>query len=100
MVRFIDAHRTVYGVEPICRVMPIAPSTYFRYKLLERDPSRALGARIGRCGPARDHPADLEREPSRVWAAEGVAADGARRAARRPVPGPAIEGGIGPLGRV
>jgi len=28
MVSFIDAHREVYGVEPICRVLPIAPSTY------------------------------------------------------------------------
>ncbi len=50
MVRFIDDHRTVYGVEPICRVVPIAPSTYFRYKLLERDPSRrslrALGDEV------------------------------------------------------
>jgi hypothetical protein len=25
---FIDEHREVYGVEPICRVLPIAPSTY------------------------------------------------------------------------
>ena len=40
MVAFIDDHRKVYGVEPICRVLPIAPSTYFRYKVLERDPSR------------------------------------------------------------
>jgi transposase InsO family protein len=40
MVRFIDDHRTTYGVEPICRVLPIAPSTYFRHKLLDRDPSR------------------------------------------------------------
>ena len=40
MVRFIDDHRTRYGVEPICRVLPIAPSTYFRHKLLDRDPSR------------------------------------------------------------
>jgi putative transposase len=40
MVAFIDEHRKVYGVEPICRVLPIAPSTYFRYKVLERDPSR------------------------------------------------------------
>jgi putative transposase len=40
MVRFIDDHRTVYGVEPICRVLPIAPSTYFRHKLLARDRSR------------------------------------------------------------
>jgi putative transposase len=40
MVRFIDDHRTTYGVEPICSVLPIAPSTYFRHKLLARDPSR------------------------------------------------------------
>jgi putative transposase len=40
MVRFIDDHREVYGVEPICRVLPIAPSTYFRYKAEQRDPTR------------------------------------------------------------
>jgi transposase InsO family protein len=39
-VTFIDEHRATYGVEPICRVLPIAPSTYFRHKLLARDPSR------------------------------------------------------------
>ena len=27
MIAFIDAHREVYGVEPICRMLPIAPST-------------------------------------------------------------------------
>src|SRR5262245_1896710 len=40
MVRFIDDHRQPNGVEPICRVLSIAPSTYFRHKLLARDPSR------------------------------------------------------------
>jgi putative transposase len=40
MVAFIDDHRTVYGVEPICRVLPIAPSTYFRYKAEQMDPTR------------------------------------------------------------
>jgi putative transposase len=28
MIVFIDDHRQAYGVEPICKVMPIAPSTY------------------------------------------------------------------------
>lgn len=28
MIAFIDDHRDMYGVEPICRVLPIAPSTY------------------------------------------------------------------------
>ena len=38
MVAFIDDHRKTYGVEPICRVLPIAPSTYFRHKAAQRDP--------------------------------------------------------------
>ncbi len=29
MISFIDEHRGVFGVEPICRLLPIAPSTYF-----------------------------------------------------------------------
>jgi hypothetical protein len=28
MIAFIDGHRAVHGVEPICKVLPIAPSTY------------------------------------------------------------------------
>jgi putative transposase len=40
MVAFIDDHRTTYGVEPICRVLPIAPSTYFRHKAQQRDPTK------------------------------------------------------------
>jgi hypothetical protein len=28
MIAFLDDHHGVYGVEPICRVLPIAPSTY------------------------------------------------------------------------
>ena len=40
MVRFIEQHREQYGVEPICRVLPIAPSTYFRRKSHEADPTR------------------------------------------------------------
>jgi len=40
MVAFIDDHRKTYGVEPICRVLPIAPSTYFRHKAAQRDPRK------------------------------------------------------------
>jgi putative transposase len=40
MVAFIDDHRAMYGVEPICRVLPIAPSTYFKHKAEQRDPTR------------------------------------------------------------
>src|SRR6266850_2823556 len=40
MVAFIDAHREVHGVESICTLLPIAPSTYFRCKAEQRDPTR------------------------------------------------------------
>jgi putative transposase len=40
MVAFIDDHRKAFGVEPICQVLPIAPSTYFRHKAAQRDPSQ------------------------------------------------------------
>jgi len=39
MVRFIDQHRAQYGVEPICRVVPIAPSTYFLRKAQQQAPA-------------------------------------------------------------
>ena len=39
MVTFIDDHREEYGVEPICAVLPIAPSTYYGYKAREADPA-------------------------------------------------------------
>jgi transposase InsO family protein len=39
MVAFIDDHREDYGVEPICKVVPIAPSTYYAFKAKELDPS-------------------------------------------------------------
>ena len=29
---FVDADRESYGVEPICRMLPIAPSTYYEQK--------------------------------------------------------------------
>ena len=40
MVQFIDDYRGSYGVELICRVLPIAPSTYHRTKDLECCPER------------------------------------------------------------
>ena len=31
MIAYIDRHRDRFGVEPICRVLPIAPSTYYQH---------------------------------------------------------------------
>jgi len=39
MIGFIDAHRGAYGVEPICKVLPIAPSTYRAHAARRRDAS-------------------------------------------------------------
>ena len=40
MVGFIDAHRDAHGVEPICNMLPIAPSTYYDHLAKRADPSR------------------------------------------------------------
>jgi len=59
MIAFIDANREVYGVEPICRVLPIAPSTYHEHAARRADPSKA-SARAQR-------DARLRAEIRRVW---------------------------------
>jgi transposase InsO family protein len=41
MTAFIDEFREEFGVEPICRVLPIAPSSYYARKAAEADPTRA-----------------------------------------------------------
>ena len=59
MVSFIDKHRMAYGVEPICGVLPIAPSTYYEQKVRQTDPSRR---------PARARrDAELREAIPRVW---------------------------------
>jgi putative transposase len=43
MIDFIDEHRAIYGVEPICRVLPIAPSTYHAHAARRSDPGKLPG---------------------------------------------------------
>ena len=38
---FIDEHRNELGIEAICKVLPIVPSTYYRVKAIEADPAKA-----------------------------------------------------------
>jgi len=59
MVTFIDQHRATYGVESICAVLPIAPSTYFLRKVQQGDATK-------RSPRARRDDA-LRREIQRVW---------------------------------
>ena len=41
MIAFIKTHREICGVEPICRVLQIAPSTFYAHLAIERDPDLA-----------------------------------------------------------
>jgi putative transposase len=47
MIAFIDDHRGTYGVEPICKVLPIAPSTYHDHIARRANPEK-LSARAKR----------------------------------------------------
>ena len=80
MKEFIDPHRDVYGVEPICKVLPIAPSTDYLQAAREADPAqrsaRAQGNEL-RCGPIQpvwdeNLPAYGADQVWRPWRREGV----------------------------
>ena len=71
---FIDEHRKVYGVGPMCAVLPIAPSTYYEQKARQADPER-VPKRI-----QRDR--QLGVEIRRVWE-ENFCAYGARKVWRQ-----------------
>jgi putative transposase len=60
MTAFIDEHRATYGVEPICRLLEIAPSTYYDHRARQADPDRR--SRRATCDEA------LCTEIRRVWA--------------------------------
>jgi putative transposase len=70
MLAFIDAHRDQYGVESICRLLPIAPSTYYEHKAREHDPKR-IPKRLQRDG-------ELRGSIRRIWE-ENFQAYGARK---------------------
>ena len=47
MISFIDEYRSVFGVEPICRLLPIAPSTYYENVAKRLDGERPANAFSG-----------------------------------------------------
>ena len=59
MIAYIDGNKASYGVEPICKELPIAPSTYYEHKLRERVPEHAP--------PRVQRDAVLRPEIQRVW---------------------------------
>ncbi len=71
MKAFIDDHRAIYGVEPICRVLPIAPSTYRAHAACVADPGRA-SARTKRDAVLRPAITRVWEENFRVYGAHKV----------------------------
>ena len=74
MVAFIDEQRGVHGVEPICKQLPIAPSTYYEHKARAADPGRL---------PERSRrDAKLRVDIDRVWK-ESLSLYGAKKVWRQ-----------------
>src|SRR5437870_2929262 len=71
MVAFIDAHRDEYGVESICAVLPIAPSTYYLQKAHAADPTRR-SARAQRDDVMRGEIQRVYDEQQQVYGAKKV----------------------------
>ena len=59
MIAFIDAHKDQYGIEPMCKQLPMAVSTYYAHKDRESDPDKESNRSI------RDR--HLKPEIQRVW---------------------------------
>jgi transposase InsO family protein len=70
-VKFIDEHRGCYGVEPICREVQIAPSTYYEQKVRAKDPSR-LPVRAKRDRELREEIARVHRENFDIYGVRKV----------------------------
>jgi putative transposase len=98
MIAFIDDHRGVYGVEPLCEVLPIAPSTYHAHAARRLDPSKlparakhdvALMPQIGR----------VFEENLRVYGVRKVWWQLLRRSRCSPLHGGALDAPHGPARR-
>ena len=74
MVSFIDTQRQIYGVEPICAMLPIAPSVCYEH--------RARQAYLKRLPKRAKRDAYLRTEIRRVWN-DNFRVYGARKAWRR-----------------
>ena len=71
MVSFIDEHRSAHGVEPICRQLPIAPSTYYEIKSRQSNPSK-LPARAKRDAELKPQIERVYRQNLAVYGAKKV----------------------------
>ncbi len=71
MIAFIDENRDNHGIEPICKQLPIAVSTYYEHKARESDPDKESNRSIR----DRYHKVEIQRtwgENKRVYGARKV----------------------------
>jgi transposase InsO family protein len=71
MITFIDDHRATYGVEPICRVLEIAPSTFHAHDARRRRPETAP-PRVRRDEALKPHILRVFNENFQVYGARKV----------------------------
>ncbi len=71
MIAFIEAYRADYGVEPICRVLPIAPSRFYQQAVMARNPARA-SPRALRDRELMEHICRIWRDNRAVYGARKV----------------------------
>ena len=72
---FIDSQRRKHGVEPMCKMLPIAPSTYYEHRARQVDPQllpdRAKRARSLICARRSSvcgiHNCSRSMAPAKVW---------------------------------
>jgi len=74
MIAFIDEQRQHHGVEPLCKQLPLAVSTYYEHKARQSDPDRESN----RSCRDRHHKAEIQR----VWE-ENMQVYGARKVWRQ-----------------
>lgn len=63
MVKFIDDEKKNYGVESICRILPIAPSTYYLIKNEQDNPEKQ--------SRRKQNDAYLMEQIKRIWQDSG-----------------------------
>ena len=63
MTEFIERNRSRYGVESICSILPIAPSTYYEQEARRRDLERFAGPGEAGCGASGRGRSSLAGEP-------------------------------------
>ena len=78
MMGFIEESREAHGVEPICRTLQIAPSTYYDRRAIARDPDRASARAKSDALLSLKIEEALGGQPQTLWRTQDLARPAAR----------------------